>query len=94
MDDEKAVKKLVEGKLGGRKETGRSIFRWMDDVELDLRNMGVKIWRTRALDRTARTSVVIETEAKLRGALLKRKNKIGYTESPEILLPLIMQKLS
>jgi hypothetical protein len=30
----------------------------MDYVELDLRNMGVKRWITRALDRTERVSVV------------------------------------
>jgi hypothetical protein len=39
----------------------------MDDVELVLRNMGVKIWRTRALDRTEWVSVVREAKAKLKG---------------------------
>jgi hypothetical protein len=42
---ERTVKKLLEGKRGGDRKKGRSRLRWMDDVELDLSNMGVKIWR-------------------------------------------------
>jgi hypothetical protein len=33
-----------------RREKGRSRLRWMEDVESDLRNRGVKRWRKRALD--------------------------------------------
>jgi hypothetical protein len=32
----------VEGKPGGRRKKGRSRSRWMDDVKLDLKNMGIK----------------------------------------------------
>jgi hypothetical protein len=39
----------------------------VDDVELDLKNIGVKRWRTRALDRTEWASVVREIKAKLKG---------------------------
>jgi hypothetical protein len=39
----------------------------MDGVELDLRNMSVKRWRARALDRTECASVVREAEAILKG---------------------------
>jgi len=40
-DSERMVKKLLEGKRkGGRKER-RPILRWVEDGELDLRNMGV-----------------------------------------------------
>jgi len=39
----------------------------MDDVEPDLKNMGVKRWRTRALDRTEWASVVRAAKAKLKG---------------------------
>jgi hypothetical protein len=38
----------------------------MVDTELDLRNVGVKRWQTRALDRTDLASVVREAEAKLK----------------------------
>jgi len=37
----------------------------MEDAELDLRNVAVKRWRTRGVDRIKWTSVVRETKAKL-----------------------------
>jgi hypothetical protein len=52
MDRERTVRKLQEGKPGGGRKNGRPRLRWMDDVELGLRHMRVKRWRTRALDRT------------------------------------------
>jgi hypothetical protein len=39
----------------------------MDDAESDFKNMGVKRWRTRALDRTEWASVVREAKARLKG---------------------------
>jgi hypothetical protein len=39
----------------------------LDDVELGMRNMGVKRLRTRALDRTEWASVLGEDKAKLKG---------------------------
>ena len=42
MDGARTVRNLAEGKPGGRIRKGRSRSRWMDDVKLDLKNMGVK----------------------------------------------------
>jgi hypothetical protein len=57
------VKKLLEGKQGGgRKKKLR--LRWLDYVELDFRNVGIRI---QALDRTEWASVVREAKAKLKG---------------------------
>jgi len=39
----------------------------MEDVKLELRDMGVKIWRTRALDRTEWSSVLREIDTILKG---------------------------
>jgi hypothetical protein len=50
VDGERTVKKLWEGKSGWG--GGRYRLRWMDDSELDLRNMSVKRWRTKASGRT------------------------------------------
>jgi hypothetical protein len=75
MDGEKPVKKLVEGKLGGGGKIVRPIFRCLDDVELDLRNLGVNMWRTRALDGTAWTSVVRRAEAKLKGCTAEKEKE-------------------
>jgi hypothetical protein len=50
--------------VDGKKKKGRPRLRWMDNVELDLRHMGLKRCRTRALDR--RECVFVMKEA-LRG---------------------------
>ena len=42
MNETRSVKKIFEGKLEGRRGRGRPRFRWMNDVEDDLRNLGVK----------------------------------------------------
>jgi hypothetical protein len=42
--------------------------RWIDDVEEDLRNMGIKRWRITALDRVEWASIIKEAKAKLKGS--------------------------
>jgi hypothetical protein len=54
-------------KPGGERKKGIPRLRQLDDVELDLRNMGVKRWRTRALYRTEWASIMGEAKAKLQG---------------------------
>ena len=44
----------------------RPRLRWMVNVGLGLRNMDVKEWRIRALDRTEWVSLVRETKDKLK----------------------------
>jgi len=66
MDGERTVKKLQEGQSGGGGKKGRTSLRWMDDVKLDLRNTGVKRWRTRAVGRIKWASVVRKAKAKLK----------------------------
>jgi len=51
MDGGRTVMKLLKAKPGGETKTWKPKVRWMDDVELDLMNMGVKRRRTRTLDR-------------------------------------------
>jgi Na+-transporting NADH:ubiquinone oxidoreductase subunit NqrF len=38
-----------------------------NDVEVDLRKVGVKRWRTKALDREEWASIIKEVKAKLKG---------------------------
>jgi hypothetical protein len=40
---------------------------WINDVEDDLRKLGVKRWRTKALDRVEWASIVREAKVKLKG---------------------------
>jgi hypothetical protein len=42
MNEARTAKKISEEKLGGRTGRERPRLRWIDDVEADLRNMGIK----------------------------------------------------
>jgi hypothetical protein len=51
MNEIRSVKKIFEGKLEERRGRGRPRLRWINSVEDDLRKLGVKRWRTKALNR-------------------------------------------
>jgi hypothetical protein len=59
MNETRFVKKNFEGKLEGRRGRGRTRLRWINDVEDDLRKLGVKRCRTKALDRVEWASIII-----------------------------------
>jgi hypothetical protein len=44
----------------------RPRLRWTDNVEDDLRKLGVKRWRAKALDREEWASIIREAKAKLK----------------------------
>jgi hypothetical protein len=56
------------GKLEERRGRGRRPrLRRIDDVKEDLRNMGIKRWRTKMLDRVEWASIINEAKTKLKG---------------------------
>ena len=67
LNETRSVKKIFEGKLEGRRGRGRHRCRWINDVEDDLRTLGVKRWRTKALNREEWASIIREAKAKLKG---------------------------
>jgi len=67
MKETRSVKKIFEEKLEGRRGRGRPRFRWINDVEEDLRKLVVKRWTTKALDREEWASIVREGKGKLKG---------------------------
>jgi hypothetical protein len=64
MSIQRAIKKVYEGSMTGRRCRDRRL-RLIDDVEEDLRSMGVKRWRKRAMDRREWAAIVKEAKAKL-----------------------------
>ena len=67
MNGTRSVKKIFVRKLEGRRGRGRPTLRWIDDVEDDLRKLGVKRWRAKALDREEWASIIREAKTKLKG---------------------------
>jgi uncharacterized protein YqfB (UPF0267 family) len=67
MNETSTVKKIFEEKLGERRGKGRHRLRSIDDVEDDLRNIGIKRKRIKALDRVKWASIIKEDKAKLKG---------------------------
>jgi hypothetical protein len=67
MNKARTVKKIFEEKLQGRRGRGRSRLRWINDVKEDLRMLGVKRWRKKALDREEWAFIIKEAKVKLKG---------------------------
>jgi hypothetical protein len=51
MEDTRLPKMVFNAKSEGRRGAGRPRLRWLDDVEADIKAMGVKRWRIKAQDR-------------------------------------------
>jgi hypothetical protein len=75
MNEARIVKKIFEEKLEGRRGRGQPRLRWINDVVEDLRMLGVKRWRKKALDREESAFVIKEAKVKLKGPSSYRKKK-------------------
>jgi hypothetical protein len=51
MNSQREPKMALEINSGGGRRKGRPTKRWLDDVQDDMIKMGVKRWRTKAMDR-------------------------------------------
>ena len=51
MQDTSIPKRMLYGKLYATRRRGRSRMRWLGDVSMDLRKMGINEWRDRARKR-------------------------------------------
>jgi hypothetical protein len=67
MNETRIARKILDDKPGGKRRRGRPRLRWLDDVEADLRSMGVKRWRTKVFNREEWASIIKEAKAKLKG---------------------------
>jgi hypothetical protein len=75
MNEARIVKKIFEENLEGRRGRGRPRRRWINDVEDDLRMLGVERWRMKALEREEWVLVIKEAKVKLKGPYSCRKKK-------------------
>ena len=57
------AKMMLYGKLYATRRRGRPRMRWLDDVSMGLRKMGMKEWRDRARNRETWRHIVAEAKA-------------------------------
>jgi hypothetical protein len=60
MEDSRMPKRVMRERIYTR---GRPKFRWLDDVQEDLRKMGVEGWRGKAQDRDQWRRIAQEAKA-------------------------------
>ena len=63
MPEENPAKKLTVLRAEGSRRAGRPKLRWLDGVEEDLRTLGIRGWRRRALDRDRLKEVLTAARA-------------------------------
>jgi hypothetical protein len=62
MSDDRSTNKLYSNKPEGLRLVGRPRKRWLDEVEQDLKQMGVRGWRRRAQKRDEWRSILKEAK--------------------------------
>jgi hypothetical protein len=67
MDGAHMAKKVFVSKPEGRRDIGRPKLRWLDDIEDDIKALGIRRWRIKAQDRNEWTAIKREAKVKLKG---------------------------
>jgi hypothetical protein len=63
MDNNRTVKKVFNTKPTGIREIGRPKLRWEDDVNQDIKTLGVKNWRNVAMEKKNWQKLLRKTKA-------------------------------
>jgi hypothetical protein len=75
MDDTCLPKMAFNAKTEGRRGIGRPRLRWLDDVEADIKALGMKRWRIKAQDRKEWSEILREAKTKLKGREIREEEK-------------------
>jgi hypothetical protein len=66
-EDTQIPKTIINTKLEVRCGAGGLKVRWLNDVEADIKTLGIKRWRLKAQDRKERMVILRGAEIKLKG---------------------------
>ena len=69
MEENRVPKKVLCSKPEGSRSVGRPRLRWLDDVEADLKELGVKSWKKKAKDRVKWKKDVVDKVLGPKGAV-------------------------
>jgi hypothetical protein len=67
MEDFRLPKKILNDKLDKKRKIGRPKLRWFDDVQTDIRTLGIKRWMCKAQDRLEWARITREAKVKRKG---------------------------
>jgi hypothetical protein len=76
MDGARMAKSVFFSKLETRHDIWRPKLRWLDDVEGDIKALGIRRWRIKAQDRNEWTAIKREAKVKLKGPWSHRRRKM------------------
>jgi hypothetical protein len=67
MEDFRLRKEILNAKLDKKQKIGRPKLRWFDDVQTDIRTLGIKRWMYNVQDRLEWARITREAKVKLKG---------------------------
>jgi hypothetical protein len=67
MEDTRRPERVFNAKPEDRRLVGRSRLKWLEDVDADIKALGVKRWRIKAQDRKEWSAILREAKAELKG---------------------------
>ena len=67
MSEERMPKMTLNAKIYSGRRRGRPRKRWIDDLESDLRSLGIRNWKTKARKRNEWKAVVREAKVHFNG---------------------------